>query len=99
MPSNTGTGTPIAYHDNKVWFSTGSKEFVISLNVITFKPLTPPIELIDGGKYEFELCFGDYHLGYWKEERNSFFDSLLCANKICGKSEASNIQPLTVEVK
>tara|TARA_R110000772_G_scaffold132766_1_gene241249 strand:+ start:119 stop:1000 length:882 start_codon:yes stop_codon:yes gene_type:complete len=64
-----------------------------------FKPLTPPIELIDGGKYEFELCFGDYRLGYWKEERNSFFDSLLCVNKICGKSEASNIQPLTAEVK
>lgn len=63
------------------------------------EPLTPPIELIDDGRYEFELCFGDYRLGYWKEERNSFFDSLLCANKICGKSEASNIQPLTVEVK
>jgi hypothetical protein len=65
---------------------------------VSFQPLTS-IELIDGGRYEFELCFGDYRLGYWKEERNSFFDSLLCANKICGKSEASNIQPLTVETK
>ena len=62
-----------------------------------FKPLTPPIKLIDGDRYEFELCFGDYRLGYWKEERNSFFDSLLCANKICGKNEATNIKPLTVE--
>jgi hypothetical protein len=40
LPSNTGTGKPIAYHDNKVWFSTGSEEFVINLNVIYFKPLT-----------------------------------------------------------
>ena len=75
------------------------KERITKLSESPVKPLTPTIELIDGGRYEFELCFGDYRLGYWKEERNSFFDSLLCANKICGKSEASNIQPLTVEVK
>ena len=42
LPSNTGTGTPIAYHANKVWFSTGKAEFVINLDVIKFKPLTPP---------------------------------------------------------
>ena len=63
----------------------------------TFESLTPPIELIDGERYEFELSFGDYRVGYYKKERNSFFDGMLCANKICGKSEASNIQLLEVK--
>jgi len=64
-----------------------------------FKPLTPPIELIDGKAYQFELCFGDYRVGYYCSVRNSFFDGLLKSHKICGKAEATNIQPLTVEVK
>jgi hypothetical protein len=59
-------------------------------------PITPPIELIDGKTYQFELCFGDYRVGYYCSVRNSFFDGLLKTNKICGKSEATNIQPLTV---
>lgn len=55
-----------------------------------------PVKLIDGEAYRFQLEVGDFRLGYWKESRNSFFDSLIYANKICGKSEATNIQHLTV---
>jgi len=68
-------------------------------NVKYIKPLTPPITLIDGKAYQFELCFGDYRVGYYCSVRNSFFDGLLKSHKICGKAEATNIQPLTVEVK
>jgi len=70
-----------------------------NVKTLKFKPLTPPIELIDGKAYQFELCFGDYRVGYYCSVRNSFFDGLLKSHKICGKAEASNIQPLTVEVK
>jgi hypothetical protein len=91
LPSNTGTGKPIAYHDNKVWFSTGSKEFVINLNVIYFKPLTPRIDLIDGKAYQFDCDEGKLHGIYdhaleWfvTKELRVFID------------EATNIQLLTV---
>jgi len=76
---------------------TGDHHFL--LGDYRCEPLTPPIELIDGKAYQFELCFGDYRVGYYCSVRNSFFDGLLKSHKICGKAEATNIQPLTVEVK
>ena len=92
-PSNTGTGVPIAYHNNKVWFSTGSKEFVISLNVITFKPLTPPKKdkekLIEEFQNALHDAFGTHTADDWSSIEDivsDLFDSFL-------------IQPLTVEVK
>ena len=97
VTSNSGTCEIIAYFSDKVWINIIDFNCVINIKVIDFKPITPPIELIDGERYEFELCFGDYRVGYYKEERNSFFDGMLCANKICGKSEATNIQLLEVK--
>ena len=92
-PSNTGTGTPIAYHGNKVWFSTGSKEFVINLNVITFKPLTPPITLIDGKAYSFESPSHGGGIGYYESVNDQFVNiNLGISAEFC-----TNIQPLTVE--
>jgi hypothetical protein len=93
-PSNTGTGTPIAYHENKVWFSTGSKEFVINLNVITFKPLTPPIKLEDGKAYQFAHKAGldGLHGVYYD---NKFY----IGGDYVESDNCTNIQPLTVEVK
>jgi hypothetical protein len=98
LPSNTGTGKPIAYHNNKVWFSTSSKEFVINLSVIYFKPLTPLIELIDGKVYQFEVKLNVY-VGFYRKDRNSFMCSSACGPKLCGLSEATNIQLLTLENK
>jgi len=62
------------------------------------KPLTPPIELIDGKAYQFELD-GIVCVGFYVLARNSFMDRTVAGNKICGKVEPNNIQPLTVEVK
>ena len=59
------------------------------------KPLTPPITLIDGKAYQFYIE-GFLALGFYREDRKSFFS---CGNKVCGLSEADEIQPLTVEVK
>tara|TARA_R110000850_G_scaffold100316_2_gene207502 strand:+ start:745 stop:1272 length:528 start_codon:yes stop_codon:yes gene_type:complete len=60
-----------------------------------FKPLTPPIELIDGECYQFNSPSGGLFKGYYVPIKRLFvahkgnFDSYRC----------TNIQPLTVEVK
>jgi hypothetical protein len=63
---------------------------------LKFKPLTPPIEPVEGKAYQFELSFGDIWIGYYGGKRNSFFSDILLSNKLCGKIEASNIQLLGV---
>ena len=50
--SNRGVCTPIAYFENKAWLNMYSTEYVINLDVITFKPLTPP-------KSDIEMAFED----------------------------------------
>lgn len=81
------------------YWPINEREASFAIDALKFKPLTPPITLIHGKVYQFELSFGDYRVGYYREDGNSFFDGLLCANKICGKSEASNIELLTVDAK
>ena len=88
----------LGVHKDECWFDTKEGTKLVT-NITNLKPLTPPIKLIDGKAYQFELCFGDYRVGYYCSVRNSFFDGLLKSHKICGKAEATNIQPLTVEVK
>ena len=56
--SNAGDCRVIAYFEGKVWLDMYSTDFVINLNVISFKPLTPPIELIDGNWYLCKKTWG-----------------------------------------
>ena len=61
----------------------------------SFKPLTPPITLIDGKAYQFDVNGHKGVNGIYRKYNNSFYNYL-------GDSEALdciNIQPLTVEVK
>ena len=61
--------------------------------------ITPePIELIDGKAYQFQVSGGVW-LGFYQESRKSFFTQFERGNKICSTTEASNIQPLTVEIE
>ena len=79
-----------------VYSSESCTERTCNIVLVKFKPLTPPTKLEHGSPYEFELSFGDYRVGYYREDRSSFFDGIICGNKICGKTEATNIKPLTV---
>ncbi len=94
----------IGFSQDKAWLVFEDAEDHLSYHNIlngtfTFRPLlpiTPPIELIDGERYEFDA---DTHtcLGFYYSDRNSFFTNKLKGNKICGKSEASNIKLLEVK--
>ena len=61
----------------------------------SFKPLTPPITLIDGKAYQFEARGNVFHgiyekrIGSFNVMTGQFFNTISC----------TNIQPLTVEVK
>ena len=61
----------------------------------TFKPLTPPIELIDGKAYQFYGTDNRKKLGFYNSARDKFTN-----NDYSWKASAvTGIQPLTVEVK
>jgi len=65
-----------------------------------FKPLTPPIELIDGRAYQFDFE-GDIHsfdsaIGIYDKTGAG---AMWVNNKVFLVSQCTNIQPLTVEVK
>ena len=67
-----------------------------SQNEVTFKPLTPPIELIDGKAYQFYIEeVTNVFQAIWSKERqqmcteHSYFYKRVC----------ENIQPLTLEAK
>ena len=87
------SGTVIAYHDGFVWTSDNGLR---QLSNTKFKPLTPPITLINGAAYQFyvEETASIFH-GIWSKERqqmcteHSYFYKRVC----------EGIQPLTVEVK
>jgi len=68
----------------------------LSLTIKTIKPLTPPIELIDGKAYQFELNAFIY-TGFYAKARKSFMDRNVSGNKICSETEPSNIQLLEVK--
>lgn len=55
VTSNKGTCEIIAYFGGKVWLNVIDIDFVINLNVIDFKPITPPVDLIDGKAYQFDV--------------------------------------------
>jgi len=58
--SNSGYCKIIAYHKKSVWICiNGHSDSVINIDVIDFKPLTPPIQLVDGEAYSFN--FDEYY--------------------------------------
>ncbi len=97
---NTGTCVVIAYHADRVWLDMGKNESVINLNVIAFKPTTPPVKLVDGKAYQFDYNGKEYvgicnttikyktvHVMFESPIKNTKINSEFC----------TNIQPLTVE--
>ncbi len=82
---NYGECKIIAYHKEKVWLEVGTSEYVLSLDAVKFKPLTPPIELIDGSPYMFD--YNDFkRIGFYGAGMNLFTDTVsswnpeLCRN-------------------
>lgn len=60
------------------------------------KPLTPPIELIDGKAYQFDS--GKYtFVGFWNKNANAFYDTKCFDENLAGFKACTNIKPLTVE--
>ena len=58
-----------------------------------------PVELVDGGIYEFELN-NSKCIGYFDKNRRSFFNSIAPKrNKICGAIEPKGITRLVPEVE
>ena len=99
MECQTSTGIhTIKYVGKEVVVSEDSKgeEFMTSMRsaLHSFKPLTPPITLIDGKAYQFEHD-GLVWNGLYIKDGNSMLYSLGDPSvKLC-----TNIQPLTVEKK
>ena len=66
--------------------------YAAAIHLFEFKPLTPPIELIDGKAYQIN------HKGL--ESLGFYYRGLFVNNGIeIKESDCTNIQPLTVEVK
>jgi hypothetical protein len=61
----------------------------------SFKPLTPPIELIDGKAYQFESRGNVFH-GIYEKKYTSFN---VMAGQLFNDISCTNIKPLTVEGK
>ena len=66
----------------------------IDNGVYSFKPLTPPIELIDGKAYQFTCHSGDEVVGIYSTVHISFDNY----GRKFYESNIANIQPLTLEV-
>ena len=70
------------------------REEVRDVNYYDIKPLTPPITLIDGKAYQFELSGVDT-LGFY----SACYDAFIVHHSKYNVGDCINIQPLTVEVK
>ena len=97
--SNSGTCKILAYHKDKVWLDMGNIERVINIDVLSFKPIEPPIELLDGEPYEFDYSNGNSGMQgavmrYCKRNDSFFFDNTIFKREYC-----TNIVLLTPEVK
>ena len=88
----------IAIHGVKIWLENLDKKSTPLNNISTleFRPLTPPITLIDGQAYQFDNRENKEHCGIYNKGREIFsvqqgqwFDVISVAN----------IKPLTVDVK
>jgi len=78
---------------NIIW-THGGAEYSQSTSPLTFKPITLPIELLNGEFYGFDYNNDSYRGIYSKrEDRFIFADGHVMA------ISCKNIQPLTVEVK
>lgn len=85
----------LGQNGRECWIEVGETTMIVG-NLSDFKPLTPPVVLEDGKAYEF-YCGDGYGqmIGYYKEDRKSFFSSRECCIKIAGLGECRNITPLT----
>tara|TARA_R110000782_G_scaffold256461_1_gene345477 strand:+ start:50 stop:853 length:804 start_codon:yes stop_codon:yes gene_type:complete len=101
VTSNRGTCEIIAYYDGKVWINIIDFDCVINLNVIDFKPLTPPIELIAKSLYLFTVGKKEDMVGeaYFTAIDEDPMITNIRTNTSYSQDACTNIQPLTVEVK
>jgi hypothetical protein len=70
-------------------------QYVAEDDTESFKPLTPPVELIDGKAYQFESRGNVFH-GIYEKKYTSFN---VMAGQLFNDISCTNIQPLTVEDK
>ena len=83
--------TVIAYYDGFVWTSDNG---VRPLANTKFRPLTPPVKLIDGKAYQFKSRINKVLCGVYQED----YDVLnVRQGQYFDVTAVSNIKPLTVE--
>ena len=70
----------------------GLEQGHIANGVYNFKPITPPIKLIDGEAYQFDCKWGEC-LGYYEKELKLFN----CAGSFVKSADCTNIKLLTVK--
>ncbi|QDP52076.1 MAG: hypothetical protein Unbinned706contig1000_20 [Prokaryotic dsDNA virus sp.] len=93
VTSNKGTCEILAYHAGKVWINIIDLDCVINLDVIEFKPLPTPIELIDGKAYQFDYDVKSALYGIYNKLEGKF----VLSNSSIYTCYCANIKPLTVE--
>tara|TARA_R110000823_G_scaffold80774_2_gene183739 strand:- start:138 stop:779 length:642 start_codon:yes stop_codon:yes gene_type:complete len=103
VTSNRGTCEIIAYYDGKVWINIIDFDCVINLNVIDFKPLTPPKtdkeKAIDDLDKVITTAYQDKIDSYVSSSRFKSEARVLLDQIIKGNVAGVSFQPLTVEVK
>lgn len=88
--STDDQGKPIGVYRHK-------RGVTVSIVIELIRPLTPPIQLIDGEAYQFDFI-GCAFLGFYHEEGDKFTASKSGLNSvICRWDECTNIKLLTVE--
>ena len=84
-------GSPVIKLDD---LTDGTEGYFDVFSRVDIKPLDPPIELLDGKAYQFDVD-GDFMIGIYQESQDHF-DS---ATHITSSSRCTNIELLTVEIK
>ena len=87
-------------HGEDVAIVLNTPEDVLTCAALTvgfFKPLTPPIELIDGNAYQFDYHSGKGVHGIYHKPDEDGFAIFRFADGAINKEVVTNIKPLTVE--
>jgi hypothetical protein len=88
----------LAISGGECWIEIGDNSIIVG-NITGCKPLTPPITLIDGKAYQFDI---KKECGNAVDIQGIYSESLLVFQSVGNaffRSTVTNIQPLTVEVK
>jgi len=64
---------------------------------LQFKPLTPPIELVDGKAYQFDTDDGITWVGFYGDHNDCFYDTKCFNETISESKNCTNIQLLEVK--